>query len=65
MARRNRRMTSRNATLPRRNRRQDLYIRQPASIAHLQKRNVNNLDQIKWIFDGQKAPADFKEKMIK
>lgn len=58
-------MTSRNATLPRRNRRQDLYIRQPRDIAHLRKRNLTSPAQIKWIFDGQKAPADFKEKMIK
>ncbi|AFL98183.1 hypothetical protein ACQ1Q1_01335 [Ornithobacterium rhinotracheale] len=34
-------------------------------IKDLSRRDVNSLDQIKWIFDGQKAPADFKEKMIK
>ena len=25
---------------------------------------VSDLSQIKWIFDGKKAPADFKEKML-
>ncbi|MGQ1945209.1 hypothetical protein [Ornithobacterium rhinotracheale] len=34
-------------------------------IKDLSRRDVNSLDQIKWIFDGQKAPANFKEKMIK
>ena len=26
--------------------------------------DVSDLSQIKWIFDGKKAPADFKEKML-
>ncbi|MGV4460299.1 hypothetical protein ACQ1Q5_02065 [Ornithobacterium rhinotracheale] len=34
-------------------------------IKDLSRRDVNSLAQIKWIFDGQKAPANFKEKMIK
>ena len=25
---------------------------------------ISDLSQIKWIFDGKKAPADFKEKML-
>uniref|UniRef100_UPI0039A45010 hypothetical protein n=1 Tax=Ornithobacterium rhinotracheale TaxID=28251 RepID=UPI0039A45010 len=31
----------------------------------LSNKDVTSLDQLKWIFDGQKAPANFKEKMIK
>lgn len=26
--------------------------------------NADNLDQIKWIFDGKKNPANFKQKML-
>lgn len=26
--------------------------------------DVTNLEQLKWIFDGKKVPADFKSKMI-
>ena len=30
----------------------------------LKNSEVSDLSQIKWIFDGKKAPADFKEKML-
>ena len=30
----------------------------------LKNTDVSDLSQIKWIFDGKKAPADFKEKML-
>ena len=30
----------------------------------LKNTEVSDLSQIKWIFDGKKAPADFKEKML-
>lgn len=34
-------------------------------IKDLSRGDVTSLDQLKWIFDGKKAPADFKEKMLK
>ena len=30
----------------------------------LKNSEVSDLSQIKWIFNGKKAPADFKEKML-
>ena len=30
----------------------------------LKNTDVSDLSQIKWIFDGKKVPADFKEKML-